>query len=136
MKTVFADTGYWIASLNENDELHDKAEAVSRSLGPHLVVTTEMVLTKLAAFFSKSASLRQAVVDLTRQLRANPNVKIIPQTSVQFQNALDLYEQSSDKDWSLTDCASFIVMRELQITDALAHDEHFEQAGFVALLRE
>ena len=136
MKTVFADTGYWIALLNANDELHRKAEAVSRSLGPHLVVTTEMVLIELAAFFSKSASLRQAVADLIRQLRANPNAKIIAQTSLQFQNALDLYERSPDSDWSLTDCASFIAMREAGITDAIAHDEHFEQAGFVALLRE
>jgi predicted nucleic acid-binding protein len=135
VKTVFADTGFWIASLNEDDDLHHKAETVSKSLGPHLIVTSEMVLTELAAFFSGSAALRQAAVDLIRGIRTNPNVKIVPQTSLQFQSALDLYEQSSDKEWSLTDCASFIVMRELKITDALAHDEHFEQAGFVALLR-
>jgi predicted nucleic acid-binding protein len=74
--------------------------------------------------------LRKAVAALIRRLRATPNVTIIPQTSLQFQKALDLYEQSFDKDWSLTDCASFIAMRELKITEALAHDEHFEQARF------
>jgi len=137
VRAVFADTGYWIAVVNPNDNLHDKAAAVSKSLGPHILVTTEMVLTELAAYFSNSGpNLRQAVVDLIRKIRANPNVKVIPQTSLQFQNALDLYEQSSDTQWSLTDCASFSVMRELKITDALAHDEHFEQAGFVALLRD
>lgn len=136
MKTVFADTGYWIALLNENDTLHSKAEAVSKSLGPYLVVTTEMVLAELAAFFSdKGPRLRQAVVDLIRSVRANPNIRIVPQTSLQFQDALALYEQSPDKEWSLTDCASFILMRELKITEALAHDQHFEQAGLVALLR-
>ena len=136
MKTVFADTGYWIALLNENDTLHGKAEAVSKSLGPHLIVTTEMILTELAAFFSaEGLHLKQAVVNLIRSIRANPNIRIVPQTSRQFQDALALYEQSSDKEWSLTDCASFILMRELKITEALAHDQHFEQAGFVALLR-
>jgi len=54
---------------------------------------------------------------------------------LQFQDALALYEQSSDKEWSLTDCSSFLIMRELKITEALAHDKHFEQAGFDALLR-
>jgi len=54
---------------------------------------------------------------------------------LQFQDALWLYEQSSDKQWSLTDCASFLIMRELKITDTLAHDRHFEHASFVALLR-
>jgi predicted nucleic acid-binding protein len=75
------------------------------------------------------------VVELIRSIRANPNIRVVPQTSLQFQDALALYEQSSDKKWSLTDCALFLVMRELGITEALAYDEHFKQAGFVALLR-
>ncbi len=40
-----------------------------------------------------------------------------------------------DKDWSLTDCISFVVMHERGITEALTADHHFEQAGFVALLK-
>jgi predicted nucleic acid-binding protein len=40
-----------------------------------------------------------------------------------------------DKDWSLTDCISFVVMNAESISEALTGDEHFEQAGFVALLR-
>lgn len=136
MKKVFADTGYWIAVVNPHDSLNDKALRVSASLGPHLIVTSEMVLTEVAAYFSdKGAPLRQAVVDLIRSIRANPNSRVVPQTSLQFQDAVALYEQSSDKEWSLTDCSSFLIMREQKITEALAHDKHFEQFGFVALLR-
>jgi predicted nucleic acid-binding protein len=136
VKKVFADTGYWVSIVNRHDELHAKAKDACASLGPHLQVTSEMVLTELAAFFSvRGAQLRQAVVELIRSIRANPNIRVVPQTSLQFQDALALYEQSSDKEWSLTDCASFLVMRELGITEALAYDEHFGQAGFVALLR-
>ena len=136
MKKVFADTGYWIAIVNPHDDLHDKALQVSGSLGPHLIVTSETVLSEVAAYFSdKGSRLRQGVVDLIRSIRADPNSRVIPQTSLQFQDALGLYEQSSDKDWSLTDCSSFLIMRELKITEALAHDKHFEQSGFVALLR-
>ncbi|EKE25438.1 MAG: hypothetical protein ACD_5C00161G0004, partial [uncultured bacterium] len=46
-----------------------------------------------------------------------------------------LYKRMADKDWSLTDCASFEIMKARGITEALAHDHHFEQAGFTALLR-
>jgi hypothetical protein len=46
-----------------------------------------------------------------------------------------LYRQRADKDWSLTDCISFVVMRQRGLTEALTGDHHFEQAGFVALLR-
>jgi len=59
----------------------------------------------------------------------------VPQTSLQFESAFDSYRSKSDKEWSLTDCASFVLMRERGLAEALAHDQHFEQAGFVALLR-
>ena len=59
----------------------------------------------------------------------------MPQTSAQFDAAVDRYASRLDKNWSLTDCASFILMEEMDITEALAHDRDFEQAGFVALLR-
>jgi uncharacterized protein len=48
--------------------------------------------------------------------------------------AVELFRQRSDKNWSLTDCLSFVVMSELQLTDALSTDRHFSQAGFRALL--
>lgn len=47
---------------------------------------------------------------------------------------IELYEARSDKDWSLTDCTSFIVMQDRGLTDALTGDHHFEQAGFRPLL--
>jgi type I restriction enzyme R subunit len=65
----------------------------------------------------------------------NPNITVVPQTRDLFRRAVDRYENRGDKEWSLTDCASFLVMEELGIKEALAHDHHFEQAGFTALLR-
>jgi uncharacterized protein len=52
-----------------------------------------------------------------------------------FARSLELYEQRLDKDWSQTDCASFLIMQQYQIAEALAYDKHFEQAGFIALMR-
>jgi hypothetical protein len=48
---------------------------------------------------------------------------------------VQLYAQRPDKEWSLTDCISFVVMTQEGIFDALTGDRHFEQAGFVALLK-
>jgi predicted nucleic acid-binding protein len=53
-----------------------------------------------------------------------------------FAGALQLYGDRPDKDWSMTDCSSFLIMRRLSIDSALTHDKHFEQAGFIALLME
>ena len=74
-------------------------------------------------------------MDAVRAISSNPNVEVVAQTSIQFREAFDLYASRTDKEWSLTDCASFNLMRERGVAEALAHDHHFEQAGFVALLR-
>jgi predicted nucleic acid-binding protein len=58
-----------------------------------------------------------------------------PQTSDQFKRALSRYEERTDKDWSLTDCASFLIMEAEGIEEALTYDQHFAQVGFRALLR-
>lgn len=54
-----------------------------------------------------------------------------------FRNALinKRYQDMADKRWSLTDCASFLIMEEKRLTAALTHDRHFAQAGFQTLLR-
>ena len=134
MRTVFADTGYWQAVLNPNDRLHDKARAVSVALGKARLITTEMVLAELLAALSKVPVRSLAVAGVDR-VRANPNVEVVPQTSLQFAHAYELYRRHMDKEWSIADCASFEVMHARGITEALAHDQHFEQAGFTALLR-
>ena len=79
-------------------------------------------------------NFRQAASRSIHILRDNPFVKIVPASSEFFAQALTLYEQRSDKNWGLTDCASFVVMKENKITDALTTDDHFRQAGFTVLL--
>lgn len=135
MKIIFADTGYWIAVLNPKDDLHLPARAVSKKLGPCRIVTSEMVLVELLGSFSKyGAKMRKAAVDTVLKLKKNPNIEVVPQASMLFQRACDLYSQRLDKEWSATDCAGFIIMEEKAVTEALATDHHFEQAGFVKLL--
>ena len=73
---------------------------------------------------------------MVRELENNPNVEIVAQTDMQFRAAVERYASRGDQRWSLTDCASFLVMEERDITEALAYDRDFEQAGFIALLRE
>jgi len=56
---------------------------------------------------------------------------------VQFQPelsaaAVDLYRSRTDKNWGLTDCLSFVIMKQHALTEALTTDRHFEQAGFRA----
>ena len=133
MKVVFADTGYWVAVLNPKDQLHERAKEVSKGLGQVRILTSEMVLNELLAALSKPPS-RDATIRGVEGILANPNVEVVPQTSIQFREAFAMYKSRTDKEWSLTDCASFVLMKARGVAEALAHDNHFKQAGFKALL--
>jgi predicted nucleic acid-binding protein len=136
MSQVFADTGYWIALLNPRDELHDRARQISATLDSAQIVTSEWVLTELLnSFAERGAQFRSVVSRTVAALRSNPSVIMIPQTSASFGDAFQLYQDRSDKSWGITDCSSFLIMRQYGIGAALTHDRHFEQANFQALLR-
>ncbi len=79
---------------------------------------------------------RLDAVRLLEALEADERIEIAPLTEVLYQSAFKLYQSHSDKGWGLTDCMSFVVMREREMTEALTADHHFEQAGFRVLLRE
>jgi predicted nucleic acid-binding protein len=133
MKPVFVDTSYYVALLSQADAYHAKAVEVSRTLRRPVVVT-EFVLLELGNVLSRTDA-RQLFVSILRQLRGDPHVLIIAASPELFERGCDLYARRSDKDWSLTDCISFVVMEERALSDALTTDHHFEQAGFQILLK-
>jgi predicted nucleic acid-binding protein len=136
MKKVFADTGYWIALLNPDDDLHQKARQISVTLISTPIVTSEMVFTELLnAFSGKGKSYRQKAVRFIKHAFTNPEIEVVLQTDALFQNALELYDKPPDQAWSHTDCTSFQIMQQQNILEVIAYDKHFEQAGFIALLR-
>ena len=136
MPEVFADTGYWIALLNERDSLHARARELSERFSDATIVTTEMVLAELLNHASGGGpQKRRLTAEAVRDWMADANIEVVSQASVLFQAALERYLTRLDQSWSLVDCASFIVMETRQMQEALAFDRHFEQAGFTALLR-
>jgi predicted nucleic acid-binding protein len=132
MKAVFADTFYYIALLDANDLAHVTAIAATRDL-KSTTVTTAWVLFELANTLSASRH-RGVFARFLHRLRANPNVIIYEAEREVFDLGVDLYQNREDKEWSLTDCISFVVMTREEIAEALTGDHHFEQAGFSILL--
>src|ERR1035441_7148382 len=70
-----------------------------------------------------------------RHIQLSPAIRVVPASRALLEEAIALYAARPDKDWPLTDCVSFVVMRDEGITQALTGDQHFEQAGFTALLK-
>ena len=132
MTTVFGDTFYFLALQNPNDKAHSKALQFTSTGGMRLV-TTSFVLLEFADAMS-NISRRNKAAALVRDLYSNAHVSIVPCTQGLLLRGLSLYETRSDKAWSLTDCISFVVMKDRRIHDALTGDPHFKQAGFKVLL--
>jgi predicted nucleic acid-binding protein len=132
MDAVFADTFYFLALLNDGDAAHAKAVQVGATARP--LVTTAWVLTEVGDAFS-SPQNRPAFLELLGMLDGSPDARIVGPTQELFDRGVDLFRQRPDKEWSLTDCISFVAMGDEEIADALTGDHHFEQAGFQALLK-
>lgn len=134
---LFLDTAYIYGLFNTRDQWHQKSVEWQEkiALENYPLITTEFVLTEIANGLS-AVKFRQDASNIIHILQDDDFVRIIPATSELFRQGLSLYENRDDKDWGLTDCISFVVMKENNITDALTTDDHFRQAGFRALLLE
>ena len=133
MSIVFADAFYFVARLNRRDQYHDRVVTFSRGIRAN-VLTTDLVLSEVADALAKS-ECRPRIRDFLMHLRQTAVCEIIPATRELLDRAIDLYHRHADKEWTLTDCTSFVTMRDHSVTDALTADRHFEQSGFTALLK-
>lgn len=132
MKPVFADTSYYVALLGPRDVWHERARNLSRDLLGRIFVT-EYVLVETASMMCRGAD-RIAYATLIDDLQSDPLTQIIPASKALFRAGFQLFASRADKEWSLVDCISFIVMKQRRVTDALTTDHHFKQAGYNPML--
>ena len=134
MTEYFVDTFWYVALLNRRDQHH---RLVSDYDVPEVqLVTSIWVLVEVANSLSippVRSLLNQLMTDLGG---ADSDTKVIPANQQWFDRGWNLYRQRPDKDWSLTDCISFEIMRDRGITHALTGDNHFTQVGFQAMFAE
>lgn len=135
MASYFADTSFWIALSSKRDQYRSQAiawhEVVIRS---HLrIVTTEAVLWEWLNALASSTT-RATAAESYRRAHADKLVEVVPFDPELSAAAVELYRSRGDKDWSLTDCLSVVVMERLGLTEALTTDHHFGQAGRKALM--
>jgi len=138
-ETVFWDTAAFVALGNAGDDLHQMAVSVSQELAQAKiqVLTTDAVLIEVANTFSKVA-WRPTAWQIIEAVQASVALEIATIVHVDaelWQRGWQLHRSRADKDWGLTDCISFVVMEEHNIRRAFTYDHHFEQAGYIRLLK-
>ena len=130
---IFVDAGFLLAIAQPTDALHRRAVIWAGCLSEPLL-TTEYILCETVNSLSKRAD-RPRAHRIVEMISGDPNYTLVPASPELFAAGLQLHRARPDKEWSLTDCVSFHLMRERGVTRALAYDFHFQQAGFEALLR-
>ena len=136
MTALFADTFYWIALADFNDNAHQWALTVTTERAASSIVTTDEVLAEYLNFFSRApAPVRRQVATSLQAILANPVIRVIPQSRSSFLAGLKLYLERPNKGYSLTDCISMETMRREGLSEALTKDRHFEQECFRVLFR-
>ncbi len=128
---MFLDTGFIIALEVLDDQNHKAALAYWTDLQVSLpsLTTSSYVFDEVVTFFN-SRNLHAKAVEIGNRLKNSVSVDMIHVDEVLFQKGWQYFILRQDKSYSLTDCLSFVIMKQLRITKALAFDRHYVQAGF------
>jgi hypothetical protein len=129
---VFIDTSYFLALVNSRDKYHEAAKEAAVTVAPPFV-TSEAVLFELGNALARPPQ-RTLAVNALQQIRADPKIEIVHIDPDLFAQTIAFYRARPDKGWGLTDCASFVIMRQRGLIEALTADKHFAQAGYTPLL--
>jgi uncharacterized protein len=133
---LLLDTVYVQALLNRNDQYHAKAKDLFPSVkAASMVLITEAVLLEIGNALS-AVEHRQSAASFINGCYAGKdrNLCVVPVDTKLIKRSLELFEKRSDKDWSLTDCISFMVMEDNKVEQAVTADRHFTQRGYRALM--
>ena len=137
MTEFFLDASYAIALSSPPDQYHARAVALAAQVGreKRRLITTQAVVLEIGNALAKQR-YRDAGARLLNVLEKDPSVEVVLLSADLFARAAKLYRDRLDKEWGLTDCVSFVVMQDRNLTEALTTDDHFRQAGYRALLIE
>ncbi|MBI3755665.1 MAG: type II toxin-antitoxin system VapC family toxin [Deltaproteobacteria bacterium] len=128
---IFADTSGWYATLDKNDADHLAAKAFFAKPQSSLI-TTNLIAGETITLVNNRLGHNEAV-SIGKKFWDEEISRLIFVTPEMERLAWNLFQKFDDKRFSFVDCTSFVVMKELGITTAFTFDEHFKQAGFIAI---
>ena len=135
---MFIDSSGWAALLDRKQTFHSQAARAFHDFSSRgaAVVTSNFILAELTGLLTsplRISKLRQ--IQFIRSVRSSALIEVVAIDATTEAEAWTLWESRPDKSWSLIDCSTFVLMQKRGIAEALTADHHFEQAGFVRLLK-
>ncbi|MFL5691150.1 MAG: type II toxin-antitoxin system VapC family toxin [Ktedonobacteraceae bacterium] len=135
---LFVDTSGWAYYLDRTDSLNSVIVTLVRQavIKRRRLVTTNYIITELVALLSsRYHNPRQQVIKAINAIKMDASVEVVHIERTIDDEAWALLEARLDKEWSLVDASSFIVMQRFGLVEAITTDHHFTQAGFTRIPR-
>ena len=130
---IFIDTGAFIALTDTTDQYHFKAlDFAKHESSKYQQVTSNFVICETLNFLRTRASY-EASITFGEKIRESKSINIIHISPLIENKAWDIFKQYKDKDFSFTDCTSFIVIESLKTNHVFGFDIHFKQFGLKLL---
>jgi predicted nucleic acid-binding protein len=131
MKAYFADTSFWLVLELNDDQNHERALKYWQSLikTTFAIVTTSYVFDEVVTYLN-SRNHHEKAIEVGENLLLSPTIELVHVNENLFFEGWTMFRQRQDKRYSLTDCVSFVVMRQKELEISLTFDRHFSQAGF------
>jgi uncharacterized protein len=133
VNSIFLDASYLLAVELVSDQVHSRAVAhwtQTIAASRPAFATTTFVLNEVVTYLN-SRRLHAKACEVGDRLLISPNVRLYSVDDALFEQGWQFMKQHDDKTYSLTDCISFVLMRQVGIQTAFTFDHHFQQAGFV-----
>lgn len=130
---MLLDTSGLMCLFDRRERCH--AEAAKLYDDARRRLTHSYILAEFIALTHARRAPRASAIEFAARLQESAEVEIIWVGEPAHLSAMTLLQNRLDKEWSLCDAVSFELMNQFNITEALTTDHHFEQAGFVRLLK-
>ena len=138
MPELLIDTSGWGNLVDPTQSYHSLASSLYRNARARQdkTITTSYIIVELVALLTSPLRIPRPDIDaFIEGVKRSPFIEIVYVDQTIDEAAWQLLRNRQDKDWSLVDCVSFVIMQERKMAEALTTDHHFEQAGFIRLLK-
>ena len=138
MNALFVDTAGWACLADRSEQYHAAAAVIYREAHRHRrqLLTTNYILAELVALLTSPKRIpRSGIIAFITAIKADSQIEVVHLDAALNEQAWQLLVDRQDKESSLVDCSSFVLMKQRGLVEALTTDHHFEQAGFIRLLK-
>lgn len=130
---MLLDTSGLYCYFDKDAVFHQKAVEYFESAD--LMLVSDYVLSEFIPLCHTRGLSREKTITFVEEILYSPLIDKMWTNETHYLEALKLLKSRQDKSYSLCDAVSFLLMREYGLDQALTTDKHFEQEGFIRLLK-